>query len=385
MLEISRTPNRSDNEVTVGMVSTFPPTRCGIARFASTFIEAMSSTYPNIRFEVVRLRRWGEVPFAARPVVMEIDPNIPVSIRAAARRLGRYDVAIVQHEFGIYGEDDGASVVDLVSAIPVPCIVVLHTVIPDPTPRQLDIIKRLGKESSVLVALCQSAADLLEEKYSVPAEKIEVIPHGTNWTPQAPNDPPRRRLITWGLLGPGKGIERALLAVARLKDLDPPVNYRIVGRTHPVVLARSGKSYREMLEGMVRDLELENVVEFVDRYLDEPELMELVRTSDLVVVPYDNHVQVSSGVIADAVGLGRPVVATRFPHAVEMLGDGAGEVVDHDPEALAQAIRRLLEDPNRYVEATKLAAAGSEKLNWVTVAGQYAHLIQDLAPALATA
>jgi glycosyltransferase involved in cell wall biosynthesis len=170
-----------------------------------------------------------------------------------------------------------------------------------------------------------------------------------------------------------------------LKDLDPPVNYRIVGRTHPVVLARSGKSYREMLEGMVRDLELENVVEFVDRYLDEPELMELVRTSDLVVVPYDNHVQVSSGVIADAVGLGRPVVATRFPHAVEMLGDGAGEVVDHDPEALAQAIRRLLEDPNRYVEATKLAAAGSEKLNWVTVAGQYAHLIQDLAPALATA
>jgi glycosyltransferase involved in cell wall biosynthesis len=68
-----------------------------------------------------------------------------------------------------------------------------------------------------------------------------------------------------------------------------------------------------------------------------------------------------------------------------MLGDGAGEVVDHDPEALAQAIRRLLEDPNRYVEATKLAAAGSEKLNWVTVAGQYAHLIQDLAPALATA
>lgn len=382
MFEVSQiTPPAT--AVRVGLVSTFPPTRCGIARFASTFVEAMLTNHPSIGFEVIRLRRGGDDSVAGVPVVMEIDPDSPVSVKAAARQLGRYDLALLQHEFGIYGDRDGAAVVDLLASIGNPGIVVLHTVLPDPTLRQLNIVQEMAKKASIVV-LCRSAAQLLHARYSLPPEAVTIIPHGTNWHPEPPNSPPRRRLITWGLLGPGKGIERALRAIAHLKDLDPPIEYRIVGRTHPVVAARSGGSYRSMLKEMVRDLGLSDTVEFVDRYVDDRELFDLVRRSDLVIAPYDNHDQVSSGVISEAVGLGRPVVATRFPHAEEMLASGAGVVVDHDDEAMAAAIRQLLDDSATYLHATKAAVAESADLGWVRVAEQYAALIRSMVPALAT-
>ncbi len=85
---------------------------------------------------------------------------------------------------------------------------------------------------------------------------------------------------------------------------------------------------------------------FDDTYRDLAALAELIRSADLVVLPYDSADQVTSGVLVDAVAAGRPVVSTAFPHAVELLASGAGLVVpQRDPGALAAAIRSVITDP----------------------------------------
>jgi glycosyltransferase involved in cell wall biosynthesis len=235
------------------------------------------------------------------------------------------------------------------------------------------------------VALCRSAANLLTSRYSISDADIEVIRHGAHWSPQPINHQPRRNLITWGLLGPGKGLEQSIEAVASLRDIDPPLRYRIVGRTHPAIVEREGFSYRRRLESLVRERDLSDVVEFVDRYVDEDELFEMVRQSDVVVVPYLNTDQVSSGVITEALACGRPVVATRFPYSEEILASGAGIVTEHDMRSIGSGIRALIEDPTLYVSASRDAAEQSERLSWKVVAGEYAQLIRSLTPARATA
>lgn len=337
----------------------------------------------GLSVEIVRLVGEASPGISDSSVVMEIDPTTAVGVRAAGRYLSETDLALIQHEFGLYGENDGEAVVDLVRSIDTARMVVLHTVVPEPTPNQKALLRTMADESEIVV-LCNSAARLLHSTYDI-GTPVHVVPHGATWSASPPNPPPHRQIITWGLLGPGKGIERALLALASLKEIEADITYRIVGKTHPVVAARNGTSYRTMLESMVRDLGVWDMVEFIDRYVDDSELHQLVRSSDLVVVPYDNADQVSSGVITEAVGVGRPVVATRFPFAEEMLGGGAGTVVDHDPVALSESILRYLTDSIHYREAVRHATELSSELSWPTVAGKLAGLIRRFASPAATA
>jgi glycosyltransferase involved in cell wall biosynthesis len=163
------------------------------------------------------------------------------------------------------------------------------------------------------------------------------------------------------------------------------VRYRIVGRTHPSIVERDGFSYRNKLESLVRKRNLSDLVEFVDRYVDEDELFELVRQSDIVVVPYLNTDQVSSGVMTEALACGRPVVATRFPFSQEMLASGGGVVAEHNASSIGSAIRALVEDPSLYVDAARDAAEKWERLSWGVVAGEYVQLFRSLTPARASA
>ena len=99
----------------------------------------------------------------------------------------------------------------------------------------------------------------------------------------------------------------------------------------------------------------------------------------MVVLPYDSTDQVTSGVLVDAIACGRPVVATAFPHAVELLASGAGIVVPHDdPDALASALRRILTEPclagSMAAEARRLAP----EMAWPVVAKSYLGLADRL-------
>ncbi len=120
-------------------------------------------------------------------------------------------------------------------------------------------------------------------------------------------------------------------------------------------------------------------VAFDSDYRDVASLTALIQSSKVVVLPYDSKDQVTSGVLVDAIAAGRPVVATAFPHAVELLSSGAGLVVDHDdPDALALALRRVLTRPELAAKMAAEASRLAPGLGWSVVAGEYLQLADCL-------
>jgi glycosyltransferase involved in cell wall biosynthesis len=155
--------------------------------------------------------------------------------------------------------------------------------------------------------------------------------------------------------------------------------YTIAGVTHPKVFAARGDEYRRSLMDQCSALGIAESVTFDDTYRNVAQLTRFVSTATAVILPYDSRDQVTSGVLVDAIAAGRPVIATAFPHAVELLGSGAGIVVPHaDPQALADAIRLILTEAaaaeSMAAEARRLAPSFS----WSTVAAQYVSMTDDL-------
>ena len=192
-----------------------------------------------------------------------------------------------------------------------------------------------------VVVMTEAARARLCDAFDVDASKVRTIAHGAA-TPHnrvAPDRVGRPVILTWGLIGPGKGIERAIEAMRTLHDLPTRPRYLVAGRTHPKVLATHGESYRQARIEQAERHGISSSVDFDSDYRDVASLTALIQSSKVVVLPYDSRDQVTSGVLVDAIAAGRPVVATAFPHAVELLSSGAGLVVDHDdPDAMALAL-----------------------------------------------
>jgi polysaccharide biosynthesis protein PslF len=297
--------------------------------------------------------------------------------------LSRCDVAIIQHEYGIFGGTDGDEVIDLLRALEVPAIVVLHTVPLLPTPNQHAVLVAIADLADRVIVMSEAANDRLLASYPVDASKVVTIPHGAT-PPTAQFDrsdivdaPPQ--LLTWGLLGPGKGIEHAIDALALLSDIHP--HYTVAGVTHPKVHARRGDEYRNSLVAQSRRLGVADTVTFDDRYRNVIQLTQFVASASVVVLPYDSRDQVTSGVLVDAIAAGRPVIATAFPHAVELLGTGAGIVVPHqDPVALADAIRLAITDTDELSSMAAEARRIAPSLSWNAVADRYVGITAELLP-----
>jgi polysaccharide biosynthesis protein PslF len=360
-------PAGAVQSLTVGIVSTFPPTSCGIATFSAAL--AVGLTAEGATVDVVR----------TDPSPDHEDVLVAASLTdgRALGVLNATDVVIVQHEFGLYGGRDGAAVLEFTAGIEVPIVVVAHTVLASPSPNQRSVLERLCAVASMVVVMTETARERLVDGHAVDPDRVVVIPHGAA-TPPADNmtahsgvgRPPR--ILTWGLLGPGKGIEWAIESLVALGDLDPLPEYVVAGATHPKVRERDGEAYRAMLTDLARDSQSRVPVVFDDTYRDLGSLTELIASADVVVLPYDSIDQVTSGVLVDAVAAGRPVVSTAFPHAVELLCSGAGIVVPRrDPVALGEAIRTVLGDRDVAEAMAAEARRLSPDLAWSAVARRY--------------
>ena len=365
-----------------GLLSTFPPTACGLATFTAALADGLVETGGSAG--VVRVADGRRAPDPR--VVGELDNGVPASIDAAAERLNGHDVVIVQHEYGLYGGPDGDEVVGLLRKLTVPSIVVAHTVLLEAKDHQRTVLEEVADLAGRLVVMTEAARTRLLDLFDVDPAKVTTIPHGAAVPPPRRTEhghrlapPARPMLLTWGLLGPGKGIEWAVDALADLRDLRPRPQYVIAGRTHPKVLAAEGDTYRDMLVERTWTRGVANSVTFDSSYRTVRALTHMIQDAAVVVLPYDSRDQVTSGVLVDALAAGRPVVATAFPHAVEVLSDGAGIVVPHgDAAAMASALRRILTDRDQARAMAAAAARIAPTLRWSTVAGQYADLAEQL-------
>jgi glycosyltransferase involved in cell wall biosynthesis len=359
-----------------GILSTYPPTACGLAIFSAALSEGLSAKGSDVG--VVRVADGSQS--SDTRVIGELVNGSATSLAATVGLLNQSDIAVVQHEYGIYGGLDGDEVVDIIGGLRIPSIVVAHTVPKDPTPHQRSVLETIVATSAQVVVMSEAARQRLCLGFDVDRRKVTTIAHGATVLRNTPvKRSGRPTLLTWGLLGPGKGIERVIEAMGSLRELHGRPRYLIAGRTHPKVLAADGEAYRDARAEQARRTGVADSVCFDANYRDVSSLTALVRSSAAVVLPYDSTDQITSGVLVDAIASGRPVVATAFPHAVELLGSGAGIVVDHDdPDALVSALRRLLTEPrlagSMAAEARRLAPT----MAWPVVANAYLALAQRI-------
>jgi glycosyltransferase involved in cell wall biosynthesis len=304
----------------------------------------------------------------------------PTSVAACAELLNQSDVAVIQHEYGIYGGIDGDEVVDVIEELRVPSIVIAHTVVKDPTQHQRSVLEAVAARADRVIVMSDAANERLRSGFDIDRRKVTTIPHGAT-VPASASGVRRGRptLLTWGLMGPGKGIERVIEAMGSLSELPGRPRYLVAGRTHPKVLAADGEAYRDARMEQARCSGVADSVHFDTGYRNVATLSALIQSAAVVVLPYDSTDQVTSGVLVDAIASGRPVVATAFPHATELLGSGAGIVVPHDdPDALTSALRRVLTQPRLAGDMAAEARRLAPEMAWPVVADAYLQLAHQL-------
>lgn len=345
----------------VALVGNFAPRKCGIATFTTDIFEQFASFQPETQLDVYALHDPND-PVVHDRAYAEIDRDSTAAYARAARQMNEdgVDAVWLQHEFGIFGGDCGEDVLTLVERIAAPLIVTMHTVLSAPSPKQEAITRRLVARASHIMVMCRAGRDLLIGRYGASADRTSVIEHGapdrTLRLTRHTQTGASRRLMTFGLLGPGKGLEAAIQALPAIVARHPDVVYRIVGVSHPNELRKNGEAYRHSLEALAERCGVAANIEWINSFVEPDELIEMIQDCDIYLTPYLNMQQATSGTLSYAVALGRAVISTPYIHARELLADTGGILVEpNDSAAIADAVNRLFDDPSE-LEALQLRA-----------------------------
>jgi len=373
----------------VALIGTYGPRRCGIAAFTADLARSIAGTNQRVTPMVVALTEpWGQYQYPPE-VKFEIRQNVKADYPRAAEFINYSDIRFVsiQHEYGIFGGDDGGYILDFVDALRVPAIVTLHTVLKHPSDNQRAIVQKLAAQCARLIVMSQVALELLASSYGVRGSKVVILPHGIPVMDGKP-DPGlkskfgvagRRLLLTFGLLSPNKGIETVIRALPKVVREYPDLVYFVVGATHPVILKREGEAYRTMLEREAERLGVREHLMFRGQFVADAELRQYLMAADLFVSPYRNEAQVTSGALSYAMGAGATVVSTPYWHAQELLANGRGRLFPfQDHEALARVLCDLLAAPAELQRVRENAREFAAAMAWPRIGDGYYELLRGI-------
>ena len=285
-----------------GILSSYPPTACGLATFSAALASGMNAHDADVG--VVRVVDKPGLSSRDDKVIGELVNDSPGSLGTATEMLNQFDVVAVQHEYGLYGGTDGDEVLEILGGLDVPSIVIAHTILSHPTPHQRSVLNEVAALAHRVVVMTEAARQRLCDEFDVDPAKLTTIAHGAAIPASrvVPERTQRPVILTWGLIGPGKGIERAIDAMRTLHDLPMRPRYLVAGQTHPKVLAAEGESYRQERMEQAERHGISSSVVFDDGYRDVSSLTALIQASKVVVLPYDSKDQVTSGVLVDYSG-----------------------------------------------------------------------------------
>ena len=366
----------------IAFLGDYLPRKCGIATFTHDLRQAMAEQYPKTESFVTPVNDLAEGYEYPDEVRFEFSENDLDSYRRTADYLNfsNADVVCLQHEYGIYGGPAGSFILALLRDLRIPVVTTLHTILQNPSSDQRRVLQELSVLSARLVVMSERGSRMLREIYDVPAEKIDLIPHGildmpfvdSNFYKDQFGVEGKHVLLTFGLLSPNKGIENVLNALPEVVKSIPNLVYIILGATHPNLVREHGESYRLGLERMAQDLGIKRHVSFYNRFVGLEELKIFLGVTDLYITPYQNAAQTTSGTLAYAFGCGKAVISTPYWHAEELLGDNRGVLVPFgDSKAMAEAIIKLLKDDNRRHAMRKRAYLLGREMVWSKTAQHY--------------
>jgi glycosyltransferase involved in cell wall biosynthesis len=362
-------------------VATYPPRRCGIATFTRDLAAAAGD------HEIAVLHPPDGPDVYPIDVRYRIRRDVRADYLSVAQSLNRSSAAVIsiQHEYGIWGGDDGEFVLDFVGALTKPVVATLHTVPRNPSSGQRRVLTRLIGACSASVVMSRSAAALLGRIYGVDPAVLDVVPHGVPQLPLVAPDTIKPKLgmettpmiLSFGLLGPGKGYESVIEAMPAVIEADPTAYYVILGATHPELLRREGEAYRTKLTRLAEALGVADRVLFVNRFVTRSELGTWLTAADIFVTPYPNPDQIVSGTLAYAMSAGKACVSTRYAYAVEMLETGRGRLVaSTSPAALAESLTELLRDRDLRSQLGRRAYEFSRTMIWPEVGARYQRIFE---------
>jgi glycosyltransferase involved in cell wall biosynthesis len=384
----------------VAIVSTYQPRHCGIAVFSGDLRAALLEADSSLAVDIVSISRGDNSRPHPPEVVATIRQEVASDYCAAAEELGRanVDVVLIEHEYGIFGGNDGHFVLELANQLTVPMVVTLHTVLANPPAERARTMRALCQRAALIMVFTETARRMLGEQGLAEPERVRVVPHGAPdeltqaaWADgvdediassslQLPSLAGRTVLSTFGLISDSKGLELAIRALPSIVASHPEVLYLIAGQTHPEVIHKEGESYRLGLQQLVHDLDLCDHVWFIDRFLSIDELAMLLARTDLYLTPYRSRDQIVSGALTFAVAAGCPVVSTPYFYAEDLLSSGAGRLVPSaDSSELAAAALDLLGSRAKMKAARAEARRVGADLTWSSVGKTTLELLSEVA------
>jgi len=384
------------NRLGLTFVSTFPPRECGIATFTQDLLFNLINENPEIKANVCAIdgnkdsSAYGCLSPLIYPksrVAYIIKDTDQISFVEAAQKINasRTDVVNIQHEYGLYGGSWGRYILDFMDVLEKPIVTTLHTVMPKPPEEAKAVMREIYRLSAEVVVPGHVGVDILNKAYDLRPEKVRVIPHGVPDVPFISSERPKKKLGfsrrfvlgSFGLLHPAKGIEFVLEALPKVIADNPAINvlYLIVGETHPNVVKNEGESYRARLKELIANLDLEQNVKFVDKYLTNRNLILHFLATDICVMPYLSRDQIVSGVLSQAVGCGKAIIATPYLHALDALADERGVILESgSSDEIAEAITMLMRNDHLRREIEIRTYMYGRSITWKEVARKYKEL-----------
>ncbi len=379
-------------------ITTFPPRECGIATFCQDLLKALINQFgENCTFEICALHEGSHLPGFYSEEVSHVlnttDDDAYLSLAQVINNDHRIAAVVIQHEFGLYGGEYGQDLLTLLFSIEKPVSIVFHTVLPNPNPLLKTVVHRIADLVDSIIVMTRTSSDILHTDYIVDPSKINIIPHGTHpvsWGGKARLKKKYRLenkivLSTFGLISANKSIETALGALPEIVKEYPKVVYLILGKTHPKVIEKEGEQYREYLQNLTNELDIEDHVIFLNEYLCLNTLLDYLKLSDLYLFTSKDPNQAVSGTFAYAMSCACPVISTPIPHAQEVLKNNTGAFFDFlDSADLAEKAKGLLHDSSTLNQKSLNAYHQSQRTIWPNVSVSFINSLLKISNTMVT-
>lgn len=372
-------------KVKIAFLSTYPPRECGIATFTKSLVDIFEGLYVKNQVKILAISD-KKTQYSSR-VIYDVDQSDPKSYVEAAKVINKssIEVVVIQHEYGIYGGDDGKHILKFMENVNKPVIVNFHTALREHSEHRKKVTQRIIDLSSAIILMTNNSKKILQETFNIEPSKIKIVPHGVpnvrfdekKSAKEALGFGDKKLLMTFGLINRGKGIENAIEAMTEIAKKHPEALYLVVGATHPTILKREGESYRKELERLVDRLGLKSNVQFVNRYLDYYELVQYLKASDIYLAPQLDFRQAVSGTLSYAIGCGCAVISSPTSHATGVLAQGRGVVVLPESGNIAAEVIKLLDSPNTLESMALKAYKYARDMVWPSAGLAYLKVIES--------
>lgn len=337
-------------------ISTFPPKVCGIATYCQDLVQSLKLKFrDSFSISICPMETEDEHYQYEDDPEYRLNTSDAISYLELAVKINKNNniqLVMLQHEFGFFNETPNGLLLFLQNTEK-DIIMTFHTVLPKPDRELKEKVKEISSFVKSIIVMTSISADILNNDYDIPPDKIKVIPHGTHLLPFIDkislkakygfND--KKILSTFGLLGSGKNIETTLEALPEIITKNPDVMFLIIGKTHPGIIKYEGEKYRDFLQHTIKRLHLEKHTYFINQYLPLDELLDYLQLTNIYLFTSKDRNQAVSGTFSYAISCGCPVVSTPIPHALEVLNEDLGIIIDfEDPKQLAVAVNTLLKN-----------------------------------------